>query len=550
MSRLYDPKTTRRHWVYNRERVCQLFDVCDSTITNWIKLGLRPVDNGRPQIFAGLELRRFITSMRWKNGRPPENGRVFCHFCSGFKPLIKETLQTSAPAPACIEVTGKCIDCHSVLQMRIAAQDLPEIMNASTNTPKDSSDVSDGLVPWRPGRNGGSIPAESNSANLRRLFGYGIYLQDHENLDVRTVDEHLRAISRLSAFLGHKLYSKVTIDDACRFKNELRQCRDREHGTSLSSSTVSHTLDRCRAFFTWLSRQAGVALAPDLAGYFSLSRKEAAAEADMAKETKLTFDQALYIFKGMEGDNPIRTRDRAIVAMFIVTGIRVAALISLSGKHVNMSTRWVNQDPREVNTKNSKRIRTYMLDLGSGLLEAIRAWNSWRTANGFGDNAPFFLADRYIEPNALGFGYQRAIEGHAECWKSIEPVNRIIKDAAAAADFSPEDISSHDFRKCLHPFLAKRGHMIVRDEVALQLNLGHTPTEVTRKHYAAMPDSEREEILDDLCRRALGARPDLQLYLGYMRGEITQGDPDYPAAKALYERNGLACPHGVIHLEC
>ena len=537
MSRLYDPTKARRHWIYSRESVCHLYSVCDSTITNWIKQGLQPVDDGRPQLFSGYELRRFITATRWKGGRAPENGCVFCHFCLGFKPLMKGTLGTRAAAPACIEVTGKCIDCHSMLQTRVPDRSLPEIIEASANTPEDSSDVCDRLVSWRPERNGGSIPAESNSGNLRRLYSYIAYLQDHENLDIRTVDEHLRSISRMSAFLGHKPYRKVTIDDACRFKKELRACRDREDGTGLSSSTASHTLDRCRAFFTWLGRQAGVALAPDLAGYFSLSRREAATAAGMARETKLTFDQALCIFKGMEGDHPADLRNRAIIAMLIVTGIRATALITLRGKHVNLPTRWINQDPRQVNTKNSKHIRTYLLDLGSGLLDTIREWADWRRANGFGEDAPFFLPDRYLQPNALGLGYKRSDEEPPEGWRSEDTVNRIIKEAASAAGFPPEDIASHDFRKCLHPFLAKRGCMNVVEEVALQLNLGHTPVEVTRKHYAVMPDNEREEILDELCARALASRSELDLYLAFERGEIAESDPDFERAQTVYLRN-------------
>ena len=48
---------------------------------------------------------------------------------------------------------------------------------------------------------------------------------------------------------------------------------------------------------------------------------------------------------------------------------------------------------------------------------------------------------------------------------------------------------------------------MIIEEVALQLNLGHTPTETIRKHYAYMQDSEREEIVDELCRRALPNGP-------------------------------------------
>jgi site-specific recombinase XerC len=401
------------------------------------------------------------------------------------------------------------------------------------------TDVISDNVPTRTGSNGAPIPSETNSGNLRWLQGYIIYLESHQNLDVRTVDEHLRSLARLSSFLEHKGFEKVTIDDARLFKDELRSRREHEGEARLSASTVSHTLIRCRAFFTWLLRQGVDTLPQDMPGYFSLSRREAALEASSVKGTKLTFDQALCIFAEMPQSSAVEMRNRAIVAMFIVTGIRIAALTSLRGKHVNLRTRWVNQDPHEVDTKFGKHIRTYCLNLGTGLLEALDDWQAWRASNGFDSVAPFFLPDCYLQANNLGLGYRGGQSEQAKCWKSEEPVQRIIKDAAQAAGVLEGAISSHDFRKVVHPFLAKRGEMSIRDEVALQLNFGHSPQEVIRKNYSTMLDSEREEALDELCRRALTDRSELELYLAYERDEIADVDPNFMRAKAIYERNLL-----------
>lgn len=134
-----------------------------------------------------------------------------------------------------------------------------------------------------------------------------------------------------------------------------------------------HTLNRCGSFFRWLKRRPGIDTDPDLPGYFKLSRKERLAESSVVKGTSLNFDQALQVFAAITGSGPIELRNRAIVATFIVKGIRIAALITLRGKHVNTQTRWINQDPREVNTKLGKHIRTYCLDLGHGLLDAMGA---------------------------------------------------------------------------------------------------------------------------------------------------------------------------------
>lgn len=516
-----------------------MFAISDSTITNWTRSGLKPVDGQRPQLFAGYELRQFLTNLRWPHGRPPENGRLFCSSCLGFKALFRASIRVVQRDIRCPLVTGQCIDCHTMLQSGADTHDLASFLDASANTAGGSSDVYDGLVPCSTGGNRASIPPETNSTNLRWLYGYRVYLEHHQNLDAGTVDEHLRAINRMSAFLGQKCYERVTIADARRFKDELRGRRNLDEGKGLSRSTVLHTIDRCRVFFRWLQRQPGVTLETDLPGYFNLSRNERSAEASMSKGTSINFNQALLMFASVTGSDPVAVRNRAIIALFIVTGMRISALISLRGKHVNMTTRWINQDPREVNTKLGKHIRTYCLDLGSGLLAAIEEWVLWRGLSGFGDDAPFFLPDRYLQANALGFGYRAAGSEPAQCWQSEEPVQRMIKAAATAAGIPTDSVSSHDFRKVLHPFLSRRGAMMIAEEVALQLNLGHTPQEIIRKHYANMQDSEREEILDDLTRRALSNRSELDRYLGYERGEITESDPDYMLAKQIYERQNL-----------
>ncbi|MBV2185929.1 MAG: tyrosine-type recombinase/integrase [Rhizobium sp.] len=537
MSRNYDPTKARRHWVYARERVCDIFDVGDSTITNWIGKGLKLVDNKRPQLFAGYELRRFITRMRWPYGRPPESGRLFCSVCLGFKALVRESIQTRSDGIARLLMTGRCTDCHNMLQSRVQAGDVAQIFSACANTPRDSSDVIEETISGAVGRNRAPIPPETNSSNLRWLHGYSAYLVGHENFDPRTVDEHLRSVSRMSGYFGNMPFETVTIGDVCRFKEYMRSRRDFAGGAELSKSTVTHTLDRCRVFFTWLRHRPGVKMDVDLPGYFSLSRKERKAEVDSVKGTSLSFDQALRIFAEMPRSSPVELRDRTIVAMFIVTGIRIAALISLRGKHVNARTRWIDQAPREVNTKLGKYIRTYCLDLGSGLLDAIEEWADWRDAHGCGSEAPFFPPDRYLQPNALGLGHRSVQLEQPQCWRSEEPVQRIIKDAARAAGIPEGTVSSHDFRKCLHPFLSQRGEMMIAEEVALQLNLGHTPQEIVRKHYASMSENQREVILNELCRRALTNRSELELYLAYERKAVTEADPHYRRAKEIYERH-------------
>jgi hypothetical protein len=77
----------------------------------------------------------------------------------------------------------------------------------------------------------------------------------------------------------------------------------------------------------------------------------------------------------------------------------------------------------------------------------------------------------------------------------------------------------------------------VSEEVALQLNFGHTPKETIRKHYASMSEADRESTLDELCRRVLSDRSELDLFLAFKRGEIPETHPDYRRAEGIYRNN-------------
>jgi len=94
----------------------------------------------------------------------------------------------------------------------------------------------------------------------------------------------------------------------------------------------------------------------------------------------------------------------------------------------------------------------------------------------------------------------------------------------------------------IHPFLSKRGQMLLHEEIALELNFGHEIEKTIRKHYSSMPDSDRESVLDDLCRRALSDKSELELYLGFARNQIPEQHPDYHLAKQIYLRNSQSGP--------
>ena len=93
----------------------------------------------------------------------------------------------------------------------------------------------------------------------------------------------------------------------------------------------------------------------------------------------------------MPAESDIERRDRALITMAILTGARDGALATLRLKHVDLERKLVMQDPREVRTKRSKRIDTFLFPLGEDLEAIALDWLRYlREGKLFGNDAPLF----------------------------------------------------------------------------------------------------------------------------------------------------------------
>ena len=55
-----NPRLAKIHRNYSVEDTARLFNVHKNTVRNWLKDGLEPIDDQRPTLVRGEELRRFL----------------------------------------------------------------------------------------------------------------------------------------------------------------------------------------------------------------------------------------------------------------------------------------------------------------------------------------------------------------------------------------------------------------------------------------------------------------------------------------------------------
>lgn len=130
------------------------------------------------------------------------------------------------------------------------------------------------------------------------------------------------------------------------------------------------------------------------ADYFRLSEKDTrAAKATNARPVP-TPQQIESVLERSPVATILDRRNRAAIAFTWLTGVRDGALISLKLRHVDLGKQLVDQDPREVKTKNSKQLRTTFLGVGGSALRIVEEWiEELRRDRLWGNDDPLFSRD-------------------------------------------------------------------------------------------------------------------------------------------------------------
>lgn len=330
-------------------------------------------------------------------------------------------------------------------------------------------------------------PNEQNERIKRRFLEYRKYARQ---LSDKSLDRELAALERFDVWNGRKDFARFHIEWAMRFRTHLEQARTAS-GKPLGKSTARAILGTLREFILWLSQQDGFRsrIKPGDADYFSLSRRdEAEARAAPARPAP-SVRQAKRALSAMPATTPREVRDKAVFALLCLTGIRVAALVSLRVKHIDLSEKSVTQNPREVATKFGRSIDTFFARGFEAAEAALAAWLAHLDeVELYGPDDPLFPATALAAKENTGFkasGFAR------RPWRTTEPVRKIVAEAFARA--GQPNYGPHAFRHMLARH-AVQTSTSVAEFVANSQNLGHTDVLTTLRSYGQI-SRERQRAL-------------------------------------------------------
>lgn len=330
-------------------------------------------------------------------------------------------------------------------------------------------------------------PNEKNERLKRQFLDYRKHARQ---LSEKSLDREIAALERFDVWNGRKDFAQFHIEQAMGFRAHLERVTGAT-GKPLGKSTARAILATMREFVLWLSQQDGFRSrikAAD-ADYFKLSRRdEAEARAAPARPAP-SVNQARRALAKMPSQTPRDLRDRAVFGLLCLTGIRVAALVSLRIKHVDLAEKSVTQNPREVATKFGNSIDTFFARDFEEAEEALLAWlTHLDEVELYGPDDPLFPATGLIAKSNTGFSAEGFERRH---WKSTEPVRKIVRTAFER--IGQPNYGPHAFRHMLvrHAVQTSR---TVAEFVANSQNLGHSDVLTTLRSYGQI-SRERQRAL-------------------------------------------------------
>jgi hypothetical protein len=109
------------------EEISLRFKTHKNTVRQWLKVGLPTIDEKRPILILGRDLKSFLQARRIKNKRPCEPGQIYCVRCRVPKCPAGDIAEYKPITASLGNLMGICPDCDAMLYRRVGRDKLAHI---------------------------------------------------------------------------------------------------------------------------------------------------------------------------------------------------------------------------------------------------------------------------------------------------------------------------------------------------------------------------------------------------------------------------------------
>lgn len=123
-----NPRLAKIHYSYSVDEIAGLFGNHRNTVRAWIKAGLPALDDARPVLVQGSELRGFLERRRTQAKRPCSPGTLYCLRCREPRRPALEMVDFIIITATSGNLHALCETCGTMMHRRARRDSLPAIM--------------------------------------------------------------------------------------------------------------------------------------------------------------------------------------------------------------------------------------------------------------------------------------------------------------------------------------------------------------------------------------------------------------------------------------
>ena len=332
--------------------------------------------------------------------------------------------------------------------------------------------------------------------NVEIIRKYFIHIHKGIGYKKSTTNSKIRDVTEYERYLNGLDFRRLTEQIAIDYQNLLRERK--WQGKEVSLKTIGQKLSAIIEFYNWLMIQPGYKSKvhqPSII-YFGLPLGERNA-IKTQENLKLypSLEHILNLVESIIGDSEVAMRDRALISLLLLSGIRVKTITTLEIGDFDIGTLRITLDPlKHAEVKKNKALILRLLVFNKILLKHFLDWITYLK-----DSRKFTLDDPIFTSTQLKFKQGTnsyiAIDVSNKRWESTNPINNILKKRSKEAGL--KYYNPHSYRDTI-PNLCKKLGLDYKEQSAVSLNLGHNTLFITEENYGKMKPTTRLDILSEI----------------------------------------------------
>ncbi len=330
--------------------------------------------------------------------------------------------------------------------------------------------------------------------NELRKREYFEQLKGAQGFAETSINMFAEAIDQWQEFSEKEDFANFNKTKAVEFVAWLKTRGSRTPSGQVSVTTQYGYLRRIKRFFEWLSDQPKYRkiLKSDI-NFLRLSNKDIQIATSGTTRKVPTLEDFKEIIESIEIKNEIDKRDRAMICLSLVTGIRISALISLRMKSFDKKNKLFDQNPTDnVRTKNTKKILTPFFPIGWDNAEQyFIEWYEYLESKDFQPDDPIFPSTLNLVGSENN-NYSKEFVSK-KFWSGTGGARKIFEKRCKAAGlhcFNP-----HSFRHSVVSIFSKRS-LTEEQKKAFSLSLGHANVGTTFRAYGGYGGMSNEKAVE------------------------------------------------------